>query len=326
MESAILLDLARSCIRLTTPILLAALGATICNRAGILNFSLEGKMLLGSFIGILATYWLGNSALGLVAAMVAGGMLGAIFAFLFIRYKVDLVIMAIAINMFVLEITVFLLRSFFGGAGTWSDPSIVQLPDIQIPLIHSIPVIGPLISGHNIIVYIAWLTTILMQIVIFRTKLGRHIRAVGENPEAAKAVGINVARMQFIALVISGALAALGGAFLSIGHLTLFTRNLSNNRGFVGFSAALFGMNNPLGVFFSSLLFGSADAIAMRLQMITDIPPSIIQFFPNVLTILALVIVAMRVKGRETITRLLFRSQLLKRLENPDKSIDKGNQ
>lgn len=225
MESAILLDLARSCIRLTTPILLAALGATICNRAGILNFSLEGKMLLGSFVGILATYWLGNSAFGLVAAMVAGGLLGAIFAFLFIRYKVDLVIMAIAINMFVLEMTVFLLRSFFGGAGTWSDPSIVQLPDIQIPLIHSIPVIGPLISGHNIIVYIAWLTTILMQIVIFRTKLGRHIRAVGENPEAAKAVGINVARMQFIALVISGALAALGGAFLSIGHLTLFTRN-----------------------------------------------------------------------------------------------------
>ena len=326
MESAILLDLARSCIRLTTPILLAALGATICNRAGILNFSLEGKMLLGSFVGILATYWLGNSAFGLVAAMVAGGLLGAIFAFLFIRYKVDLVIMAIAINMFVLEMTVFLLRSFFGGAGTWSDPSIVQLPDIQIPLIHSIPVIGPLISGHNIIVYIAWLTTILMQIVIFRTKLGRHIRAVGENPEAAKAVGINVARMQFIALVISGALAALGGAFLSIGHLTLFTRNLSNNRGFVGFSAALFGMNNPIGVFFSSLLFGSADAIAMRLQMITDIPPSIIQFFPNVLTILALIIVAMRVKGRETFTRLLFRSQLLKRLETPDKSIDKGNQ
>ncbi len=273
MESAILLDLARSCIRLTTPILLAALGATICNKAGILNFSLEGKMLLGSFIGILATYWLGNSALGLVAAMVAGGLLGAIFAFLFIRFQVDLVIMAIAINMFVLEMTVFLLRSFFGGAGTWSDPSIVQLPDIQIPLIHAIPVIGPLISGHNIIVYIAWLTTILMQIVIFRTKLGRHIRAVGENPEAAKAVGINVARMQFIALVISGALAALGGAFLSIGHLTLFTRNLSNNRGFVGFSAALFGMNNPVGVFFSSLLFGSADAIAMRLQMITDIPP-----------------------------------------------------
>lgn len=324
MDIGMILDLARSCIRLTTPILLAALGAAICNRAGILNFSLEGKMLLGAFIGILSAYWSGSSICGLCIAMLSGAMLGAVFAFMYIRYQVDLIIMAIALNMFVLEMTVFLLRSFFGGAGTWSDPSVKQLADIQIPLIHSIPVIGELLSGYNIIVYFSWLVTILMQLFLFRSKTGRHIRAVGENPEAARSVGINIARMQLIALMISGALAALGGAFLSIGHLTLFTRNLSNNRGFVGFSAALFGMNNPISVFFASLLFGSADAIAMRLQTVTDIPPSIIQFLPNVLTILALVLVAMRIKGRETLARLRFRFRMQKQIEKPISGTNEG--
>ena len=314
MDSNMILDLVRSCIRLTTPILLAALGATLCNRAGILNFALEGKMLLGAFLGITSAYWFSSSPLGMIAAMASGALLGALFAFLYIRFKVDLVVMAIALNMLISEMTIFFLRLFFGNVGTWSDPSIQQLPDIQIPLIHDIPIVGQIISGHNIIVYLSWLATIFIYVLLFHTKFGRHLRAVGENAAAAETVGINVARVQLIALMITGALAALGGAFLSIGHLTMFTRNISNNRGWVGFSASLFGMSNPAGVFFASMLFGSADAIATRIQTITDIPPTLIQFFPNVLTIVALVLVGLRIRGKEVLARRMFRIKMQKQI------------
>jgi general nucleoside transport system permease protein len=296
-----------SAIRLGTPIILAALGGAICNRAGVLNLALEGKMLLGSFLGIISAYYIQNNPFfpmppvastyfALLVAMMAGGLLGAFFALLYIKFEVNLVILAIAINLMLLELTVFVMRVMFGDVGTWSDPSIVQLPAIQIPILKDIPGIARLFSGYNIIVYSALILCIAGYFVLFNTKFGRHIRAVGENIEAARTVGIKVRRVQVFALVISGALAALGGAFLSVGHLTLFTRNMSNGRGWLGISAALFGFNHPIAVYFSGLFFGFADAAAIRLQNVTDIPPSIVQVIPFIATILALVLVALRIK------------------------------
>ncbi len=189
-----------------------------------------------------------------------------------------------------------MMRVMFGQVGTWSDPSIVQLPDIELPIIKNIPVLGELLSGYNIIVYAAVILSVAGYFVLFHTKFGRHIRAVGENIEAARTVGINVNRVQIFALVISGALAALGGAFLSVGHLTLFTRNMSNGRGWLGISAALFGFNHPIGVYFSGLFFGFADAAAIRLQNVTELPPSLVQVLPFIATIVALVLVALRSK------------------------------
>jgi simple sugar transport system permease protein len=296
-----------SAIRLGTPIILAALGGAICNRAGVLNLALEGKMLLGAFLGIVSAYYIQNNPflpmppllstyLALIVAMLAGGVLGGFFSFLYIKYKVNLVILAIAINLMLLELTVFMMRVMFGQVGTWSDPSIVQLPDLEIPILKNIPVLGELFSGYNIIVYAAVFFCILGYFVLFRTKFGRHVRAVGENIEAARTVGIDVNRVQIFALVISGALAALGGAFLSVGHLTLFTRNMSNGRGWLGISAALFGFSHPIGVYFSGLFFGFADAAAIRLQNVTDLPPSLVQVLPFIATIVALVLVALRTK------------------------------
>ena len=304
---ALTLDLVRSGIRLATPILLAALAGVISNRAGVLNFALEGKMLLGAFLGILAAFWFHNSYLGALAAMIAGAALGALFAFLYLRYQVDLIILAIALNLFVGEMTVFFLRTTFGDVGSWSDPSIKQLPDFQIPLIKDLPVVGPLLSGHNAIVYFSWFAVLALYVILFHTKFGRHVRAVGENQDAAESLGINVPRVKFFALMLGGALAALGGAFLSVGHLTLFTRGMSNGRGFIGLTAALFGFNHPVGAFLASLLFGGADALAVRLQNVTQIPPSLIQFLPNVLAIVALVLVALRLRGLEALARRRFR-------------------
>lgn len=298
-----ILDLLRSGIRLTTPILLAALGGAISNQAGVLNFALEGKMLLGAFLGITSAFWLHSTELGVCVAALSGIMIGFLFAVLYIKYQVNLIILAIALNLLIAEGTVFILRTTFGNLGTWSDPSIRQLPDIHLGLIEKIPFFGPLISGYNIIVYISWIVVIGLYILLFHTKFGHHVRAVGKNQDAAEALGINVRRVKFFSLMLGGALAALGGAFLSVGHLTLFTRDMSNGRGWIGVSAALFGFNHPIGVFFSSLLFGIANALAVRLQMVTQIPPSLIQFFPNAMAILALVLVALKDKWREALNR-----------------------
>jgi simple sugar transport system permease protein len=302
-------DLFNSGIRLATPIVLAALGGAICNRAGILNLALEGKMLLGAFVGILAAFAFQNTYLGVLVAGLAGALLGLIFAFVHLRYEVNLIILAIAINLFIGEMTVFFMRVYLGDVGSWSDPSIQQLPDIAIPVIHDIPVIGPLFSGYNAIVYFSWFAAIATFFILFRTQFGRHVRAVGENQEAAETVGINVARVKVFALVISGALAAIGGAFLSVGHLTLFTRNMSNGRGFIAITAALFGFNHPIGAFFTSIFFGFADAFAVRLQTTTNIPPSLVQFIPHVLTLVALILVAVRSYGRELLARRAFRAR-----------------
>ena len=300
-------DLLRSGVRLATPIILAALGGAICNRAGVLNLALEGKMLLGAFIGILSAFFLGNTYAGVVVAGLVSGLLGAVFAFLYLRYNVNLVILAIAINLFIAEMTVFFMRVYLGDVGSWSDPSVRQLPEITLPIISGIPVLGEILSGYNIIVYFSWLAAIAGYFVLFHTQFGRHIRAAGENQEAAETVGINVPRVKVFALVISGVLAAAGGAFLSVGHLTLFTRNMSNGRGWIAITAALFGFNHPIAVFFTGMFFGFADALAVRLQTTTDIPPSLVQFLPQVATIVALILVGAQALLRESLARRAFR-------------------
>lgn len=297
----------RSGIRLATPIALAAIGGALCFRAGVLNFALEGMMLLGAFTAIVAAFWTGSTYLGVLAAVAAGAAIGAIFAFLYLRYRVDLIIMALAINLFIAEMTVYFLRTFFGAFGSWSDPSIRQLPDLTLPGLDRIPVVGTLLSGHNIIVYASWIAGIAAYVVLFKTRFGRHIRAVGENQSAAETVGISVSAVRLFVLVISGGLAALGGAFLSVGHLTLFTRDMSNGRGWLGVTAALFGLNHPIFVLFAGLFFGIADAVAVRLQTVTNIPPSLVQFLPNIAAIVALVLVGLSGRLRRGTLRIRTR-------------------
>ena len=306
----ITVELLRSGIRLGTPIILAALGGALCHRAGVLNLALEGKMLLGSFVGILAAFQMGNSYLGVLVAGMAGSLVGLGFALLYLRYRVNLIVMAIAINILFLNLTVFLMRTYLGDVGTWSDPSIRQLPDLAIPLVGDIPWLGRLLSGHNAIVYLAWISAAGLFFLMFRTRFGRHLRAVGENPEAAATVGINVARVQTFALTGAGALCGIGGAFLSLGHLTMFTRNITNNRGWIGLTAALFGRDHPIAVLFTGGFFGMADATAIRLQTTTNIPPSLVQFLPHVVTLLVLIVIALRSRLRDAIASRIFRRRL----------------
>ena len=303
-------ELLNSGIRLATPIILAGLGGALCNKAGVLNLALESKMLLGAFVGIVSAFYLGNSYLGLLVAILAGGLLGMFFAFLYHRYEVDLVILAIAFNLIIMELTVYVMRVMFGNVGSWSDPSIVRIPDFEIPLIKEIPVLGRILSGYNIIVYFSWLAAVVLFVVLYKMKFGRHIRAVGENKQAAETVGINARLIQTLALVISGMLAALGGAFLSIGHLKLFTRNMSNGRGWTAIAAALFGTNHPIGTFLASLFFGVTEAFAVRIQNVTDLPSNVVELLPHVSTLLVLIFIAAREKVRESLARRRFRAKL----------------
>ncbi len=304
------IQLLNSGVRLATPIVLAAMGGVIAEQSGVLNLALEGKMLLGAFLGIVMAYFLGNTYLGIFMTMIAGALLGLIFAVLYHRYKVNLIILAIALNMIILELTVYMTRVLFGQVGTWSDPSIVRLPDIEIPFIMDIPVLGELLSGYNALVYFSWFIAIVFYIMLFHTKFGRHVRAVGENREAAETVGINSRRIQVIALMLSGMLAAMGGAFLSVGHLKLFTRNMSNNRGWTALAAVLFGVKHPIWTFFAATFFGFADAFAVRVQNVTDLSPNLVELLPNLATLLVLVLVATRDKIKVALARVRFRSKL----------------
>ncbi len=310
MEDSFTIALISSGLRLATPIILAALGGAICSRAGILNLALEAKMLLGAFVAIVMSFFLGNTLAGIGVAVLAGGLMGLIFALLYLKYDVNLIILALAMNLLILELTVYFMRVLFGNVGSWSDPSIQRLPDFALPLIENIPVIGNIFSGYNFIVYFSWIAGIIGYIVLFHTKFGRHIRAVGENKEAAEALGINVTRVQISALVIAGMLCALGGAFLSVGHLTLFTRNMTNGRGWVAVTAAIFGFQHPLGVIFTGFFFGLAEAFSVRIQNVSDLPPNLIQMLPQFATLAALILVALREKAQLALTRRRFRQKI----------------
>jgi simple sugar transport system permease protein len=310
MDELFTVALLSSGLRLATPIILAALGGAICTRAGVLNLALEAKMLLGAFVAIVMAYFLGNTYLGILVAVLFGGMLGLFFALLYLKYNVNLIILALAINLLILELTVYFMRVLFGNVGSWADPSIQRLPDFELPLIQHIPVLGDIFSGYNFIVYFSWLAGIIGYIVLFHTKFGRHIRAVGENKAAAETLGINVARVQISALVIAGMLCALGGAFLSVGHLTLFTRNMSNGRGWVAVTAAIFGFEHPLGVLLTGYFFGLAEAFAVRIQNVTNLPPNLVQLLPQFATLAALILVALREKVNLALNRRRFRQRL----------------
>lgn len=301
------IELIRSSIRLATPIILAGLGSVICLRAGIINLALEGKLLLGAFNAIVLGYFVGNSYIGIAGAVILGAAVGGLIGFIHVRFQVDIVIFAIAFNLLVLELTVFLIRVWFGGVGSWSDPSISTLPRIDIPLLESVPVLGDVLSGYNFIVYLTFCLCVCGWYVMFRTRYGRHLRAVGELRDAAESVGINPGRIQVSAMAAAGGLCALAGAYLTLGELGLFTRNMSNGRGWLGLTASLFAFENPVGVLGAGAFFGFFSALAVRLQAVTDLPPTLVQVIPHVATLVVLSVVA--VQRRKLIRRRAMKSE-----------------
>lgn len=282
-------DFVYSIFRLTTPILLSALAALITDRAGVMNIGLEGIMLCAALAGVVGSAYTQSAAAGLLFAMVIGCAMGLIMSYFALYLKTDIILTGIAVNLFASGGTVFVLYSLSGDKGmSTSLPSLI-IPVIHIPLIQDIPVIGNMLSGHNLLTHLAFLLVAAVSILLYKTPLGLRIRVVGENPHAAESVGINVRRIQCTALAISGVLASLGGAYMSMGYMDKFARDMTAGRGFIALAAEALGRGNPLGVLLSSLAFGTADALASNLQILS-VPVQFIQMIPYVITTLGLVI------------------------------------
>lgn len=278
-------------IRLTTPILFGAIASALSSRAGVLNLAIEAKMLVGAFVGLVALSLSGSPVVALLAAALAGAATGGMMAGAH-RIGVDLIIFAIGLNMFFVELSVYLMRVLFGGTGVWK-PDVTILPDIRIPIVADIPVLGTLLSGYNVLVYLAFAVAIAYGL-LFRFRSGRHLLAAGESPVAALSAGLSVPKIQTWSLIGAGAIAALGGAFLTVGELGLFARGMTDGAGWIAITAALLAMNRPVFIVPSALLFGFSDAFAIRLQSTTALPNSIVQGIPMVATLIVLGIVGYR--------------------------------
>jgi simple sugar transport system permease protein len=273
-------------LRMATPIAFAALGGIFSERVGIINIGLEGMMLTSAFTGVAVSYFTENPWFGVIAAIFTGGLLGLFHAILTIKFQGNQIVSGTGINIFAMGFTAYMSQTIWGSRG--ASESVRGLDVLAVPILKDIPVIGDIIGNHSPLVYIMILLTILSHIIIFKTPLGLRIRAVGEHPAAADTAGINVYRIQYICVIYSGVLAGLGGAFLSLGHLKLFTWGMTGGRGFIAMAAMIFGKWIPLGSLGASLLFGLTDALQMRLQALGVLPPQVILSIPYLLTIAVL--------------------------------------
>ena len=264
-----------STIRLATPLILAALGGLFSERSGVINIALEGMMLAGAFTAAAVTYSTGSPWVGLLAALGAGVAIASIHAVACIRYRADQVVVGTALNILMIGLPGFLSGAFFLSSGSTPQLAISQL----IPR-------APIVMAFAL-VPMTWYT-------LYRTPFGLRLRAVGENPEAADAAGIRVGQIRYIGVLVSGALAATGGAYLSIGQSSLFTRNMTSGRGFIALAALIFGKWRPVQTLLACLFFGFTEALTIQMQGVVklpsgaDIPVQFIQMVPYVLTIVVL--------------------------------------
>lgn len=276
-------------IRVATPILLAALGAVICDRAGVVNLGLEGIMLIAALFGVLGGAFGGGLIWGLIAGVGSALIVSAIFAYFHLVLKANAVLCGTAINTMAGGLTVFALQLATGEKGTSASLKSFSFPSIEIPVIKDIPILGDIISGHNTLTYVALIMVAVIYILLYKTPLGLRMRAVGENEDAAESVGQNVTKIRFIAILICGVLVGLGGMYLSMGYLDMFTRNMTAGRGFIALAACSMGQSTPVGALISSMVFAFFDGLSNILQMLR-IPAEFIQMLPYLATIVGLTI------------------------------------
>ena len=278
---------AYSIIRLTTPILFATLAAMVTQRAGVTNMAIEGIMTFAALFGVIGSAVFQNAWAGLVCAIALGVIISLLLSYFTITLKADMYLSCIAMNIFASGGTVFILFTMTGDKSVSSSLASKVLPAIHIPLIQNIPVLGEIISGHNILTYVAFVMVFVVHILLFKLPLGLQLRAVGENPDAASSVGISVNKTRFTSLIICGILAGLGGAYMSMGYMSMFTRDMVAGRGFFGLAASNVGGQSPIGGMFAALLFGVFDSIANNMQRF-DISANLIQAIPYAATLVFL--------------------------------------
>jgi ABC-type uncharacterized transport system permease subunit len=281
-------------VQLGTPLVLAALGETYAERSGVMNLGVEGTMLVGAFAGFWGAYASGNLWLGVLVGVTAGALMGLVMAFTTITLRGDQIVSGIAVTLFGIGISIYLYSSMFGA----NPVRVSGFDAISIPVLSQIPVLGPVLFQNDILVYLALILVPVSAFVLFKTTLGLNIQAVGENPVAADAAGVNVFRIRYLCVILGGALAGLAGAYLSLAYLNVFVENMTAGRGWIAVILVILGRWNPFFVLGGSFLFGSINALELRLQLLnSNISPQLLTMLPYAVAIAALLLVYRRQKA-----------------------------
>ena len=292
MNANMLAVIINSTIRSTTPVLLAALGSAICSRVGVFNIALEGQILIGSFVAIVANYFTGNVYIAVLCGVLAGVAVASLVAVLQVKYQAADMVIGTSVNLLVGGLTSVLLNTILGVKGSFSSPELKALPKINIPVIRDIPFVGRVLEQLTFIDYLSYLLAVLMFVYLFKTVQGFHVQSVGKNKEAAGSLGVKTLRIQILAVLVSGALCGLGGSVLCMGQVTLFTENMSSGRGYIAMAYSNMGQTHPLFIILSSLFFGFCQALGVSLQNV--IPSQLTLAIPYIATIIALSIFGSR--------------------------------
>ncbi len=271
--------------RSATPVLLTTLGAMVASRSGTSNIALEGIMLISAFVGVVVSAFTQSAFVGFLGAVLAGFVISNILAYFVLKLKSNAVISGIAINTLASGGTIFVLYLITGEKGASTSLHSLKLPNINIPVIQDIPVLGTILSGHHILTYVAFILVIVIWYMFKYTRLGMHIRAVGESPDAAESVGISVQKVKYIALIISGILTGMSGAFLSMGYVGLFSSGMTAGRGYIALATQAIAAGNAVIGMFASLIFGFCSSLANYLQS-SGIPLQFIQLMPYLIIII----------------------------------------
>jgi simple sugar transport system permease protein len=287
-------DIAFSAIRISTPLIYAALGGLLTYQAGILNIALDGFMIVAAFAAIAVAYATESLTLGIFAGVASAVLLAALLAIFNLRLQANIFIAGIAVTFMAYGLTALLLKGVLGQEGVFSSDRIPTFPPLRLPLIADVPILGPLLSGHTLLVYLAYLSVPIVAFFLYRTRWGLRVRVVGEAEDAAAAAGVNVAAVKFQTMLWSGAFCGLSGAYLSLGYVSLFAKQMTNERGLIALAAIFFANGNPYWTAAVALLFGAATALSVRLPEATGAAPQLLQLIPYAVTVLALVAVGLR--------------------------------
>ena len=304
-SAATLIGILASGIRLATPYLYATIGETFGQRSGLLNLGVDGIMLMGAYAAFFTTFQTGSLALGLLAAIIVGGIMGLAMAFFSVTLQAEQGISGIGVYLFGLGMSNLLFRKMLGTVETVSGFS-----PIHIPVLSDLPVIGPIFFSHNVLVYAAFALVPISWFVLNKTTLGLKIRAAGENPEAADALGVSVGRVRYLAETVGGVLAGVAGASLSIALLNVFQQNLTNGMGFIAVALVYFGGWRMAGALAGSMLFSIVNALQLWMQVLgVPVPPDFALMMPYVLTILVLAFAAGRMRAPAALSKPFERGE-----------------
>lgn len=286
-QSLNLVGMLRSTLLRATPIALGALSGVLCERSGVINIAIEGMMLTAALTAVVAASATGNLYLGLLVAIATGALLALVHAVLSIKYRVDQIVSGTVINIFATGLTSFIGARFLEKYAYLNNSG--TLPVIAIPGLAEIPIIGPVLFEQSLIVYLTLLLVIGIHVLLFKTRFGLRVRAVGEHPRAADTLGIDVLRTRYVSVLLGGMVAGIGGAYFTIGSVGRFDELMTAGRGFIGLAAMIFGNWTPGGALASSLVFGFADSLQIRMQILqTPIPSEFLLMAPYLATIVAL--------------------------------------